>query len=192
MLGRHGKGKPHRHPLGNIVEGDRQHQERRPVQGSPHPFRTLLPQMEMGHQKIQQIQEKAADHKASRRRNPGNPSRLPGLVYGRYQQWPYGSSHHHSRRKTKKSSLHIFSHILFKNEYHTGAQSRHQKSESRTCGSPTDCLAHIFLFSASFTLRKLCSILSIYRFPEIVPVSFRSSGCIVKQRMPVSLGHPLL
>ena len=48
--------------------------------------------------------------------------------------------------KSQKSSLNIFAHFLFENEYHAGAKCRHKKCKAGTACRPNNRLIHIYLF----------------------------------------------
>ena len=105
MLGGQGEGQPHRHPLGDVVEGDGQHQQGGAAPGGGQALRLLGIGVEVGQQGIHSPKEQHPQHKAPRGGQPAGGAGGLGLLDGGEEQAEHRGRHHHPGGEPQKDPL---------------------------------------------------------------------------------------
>ena len=128
---------PDRHPLRDIVQGDRQHQHGRAPQPGAGSLRLPAPPVEVRDQVIQPQQKEDAAPKADDRRQEAPDSRAGGLLHGGDQQAPDGRGHHHAGGKAGEPPLHPIPQALVQEKdtgrAQRGARKREQQAINHGC-----------------------------------------------------------
>ena len=121
----------HCHPLGDVVEGDRQHQHGQPLEAAVGALRLLAAQVQVGDQLVHQQQKGHAQQKAHRRRQEGQPPQMGGLVHGGDEQGPHRGGHHHPGGKAQKGLLHQGMDLVFQEKDAPRAQRGAKQGEEQ-------------------------------------------------------------
>ena len=142
VLGRTRKGQADRHALRDVVQRDREHQQRRAPERRRQALGLRRAAVQMGQQTVQREHEQDAEHETARRRDPADAARGLRLLNSRDEQAPHGCRNHHPGCKPKKNTLHGLAQPAAQEKHHRCAERCHQKGKPGARCRPDQRLCH--------------------------------------------------
>lgn len=142
VLGGARKGQADRHAFRDVVQRDREHEQRRAPERGRQPLGLRRAVVQMGQQAVQREHEQDAEHEPARRRHPADAACGLCFLDGGDEQAPYGRRNHHTCRKAEENALHGVARPAAQEKHHRRAERGHQKGKAGAGCGPNQRLCH--------------------------------------------------